>query len=161
MAMNDLLVGLTEIYPDLLKKRKKKAVSCWKELTCSQQNSLVMVQSRDTFWQCLSVSPWSCATSPSSMRPEGLPSYQVEALAALTPASVIHSSSVQRQTLHGRSKHGQSGMHTHKHTPSPRCAHSTHDNMCIISVVHSQTHIQTHGGSDCTCPWHWSKGGMW
>lgn len=49
-----------------------------------------------------------------------------------------------KTTLHGRSKHGQSGLHTHKHTPSAHCTHSAHDNTSIISVAHSQTHIQTH-----------------
>lgn len=48
-----------------------------------------------------------------------------------------------KTTLHGRSKHGQSGMHTQTRALTT-LTHSTHDNMSIISVAHSQIHIQTH-----------------
>lgn len=78
--------------------------------------------------------------------------YQLKASAAPTPASVILTSSVQRQHCMG----DQSGANlVCTQSPLATLAHSAHDNTSIISVAQSDI------GSDHTCPWHWSKGGMW
>lgn len=71
--------------------------------------------------------------------------YQLKASAAPTPASVILTSSVQRQHCMG----DQSGANlVCTQSPLATLAHSAHDNTSIISVAQSDI------GSDHTCPWH-------
>lgn len=48
-----------------------------------------------------------------------------------------------KTTLHGRSKLGQSGMHTQTRALAA-LTHSSHDNTSIISAAHSQVHIRAH-----------------